>query len=164
MIRLANESDIASINEIYNQAVKEKHQTATLKPLSFEQQKTWFISHNIEKYPIFILEKENIVAGWCSLSAYRKGRQALSSLAEISYYFHSDYQGLGLGTQLMEFALVTAPKYGFKNLVAILFGHNKASIGLLEKFGFKLWGNLPQTVEIEGTLYDHCYYGLKLDQ
>ncbi len=164
MIRLANITDIDSINEIFNQAVKAKHQTATLKPLSVEKQVEWFNDHDIDKDPIFVIEKENKVVGWCSLSAYRKGRQALSSLAEISYYFHSDYQGQGLGTQLMEFALQTAPKYGFKNLVAILFGHNKASIGLLEKFGFKLWGNLPQTVEIDGALYDHCYYGLNLKE
>ena len=164
MIRLAKESDIKSINKIYNQAVEAKHQTATLNPLSVEKQKEWFKDHDIKKYPIFVIEKEGVIVGWCSLSAYRKGRQALASLAEISYYFHSDYQGQGLGTQLMEFALITAPNYGFKNLVAILFGHNKASIALLEKFGFKLWGNLPQTAEIDGALYDHCYYGLKLDQ
>lgn len=162
MIKLAKISDVASINEIYNQAVKEKHQTATLKPLSLEAQKLWFINHDIDKYPIFVIEKDNKVVGWCSLSAYRKGRQALASLAEISYYFHSEYQGQGLGTQIMKFALQTAPEYGFKNLVAILFGHNKASIKLLKKFGFKLWGKLPQTAEIDGTLYDHCYYGLKL--
>ncbi|MDB4303557.1 GNAT family N-acetyltransferase [Desulfosarcina sp.] len=163
MIRLAKISDVNSINEIYNQAVQEKHQTATLQPLSIEMQKIWFLNHEIDKYPIFVIEKENKVVGWCSLSAYRKGRQALASLAEISYYFHSDYQGQGLGTRLMEHALQTAPNYRFKNLVAILFGHNKASIKLLEKFGFKLWGNLPQTAEIDGALYDHCYYGLKLN-
>lgn len=162
MFRLATERDIASINEIYNQAVLAGHQTATLKPISLEMQQAWFEEHHVDQYPIFVIEKDDQVVGWCSLSAYRKGRQALASLAEISYYFHKDYQGQGLGTKMMAFALQKAHEYGFKNLVAILFGHNKASIKLLEKFGFKEWGNMPGTVEIDGALYDHCYYGLKL--
>ena len=32
-----------------------------------------------------------------------------------------------------------------------------------KKFGFEEWGRMPQTVEIDGKLYDHCYYGLKLE-
>jgi len=164
MIRLAKENDIVAINEIYNQAVKAKHQTATLFPISVEEQKTWFEDHDLDKYPIFVVEEENKIVGWCSLSAYRKGRQALSSLAEITYYLHSDFQNQGYGTQIMDYARKVSPSYGFKNLVAILFGHNKASIGLLKKFGFEEWGNMPKTVEIDGKLYDHCYYGLKLKE
>lgn len=163
MIRLAKISDVVSINEIYNHAVIAKHQTATLKPLPIEEQEVWFISHEIDKYPIFVIEQDNKIVGWCSLSAYRKGRQALASLAEITYYLHRGYQGQGLGTQLLKFALEAATEYGFDNLVAILFGINKASIALLEKFGFKLWGNLPQTAKIDGKLYDHCYYGLRIN-
>ena len=164
MIRLANINDIDSINEIFNQAVLAKHQTAALQTISVASQKEWFNAHDIDTYPIFVIEKENKVVGWCSLSAYRKGRQALATLAEITYYLHKDFQGLGLGTLLMDYVIQKAKEYAFRNLVAILFGHNKASIALLKKFGFVEWGRLPQTAEIDGALYDHCYYGLKLKE
>ena len=103
-----------------------------------------------------------MVAGWLSFSPYRPGRKALQSTAEISYYVHSAYHRLGVGTRLMEYAITQAPVLKFKNLIAILLEPNIASIALLEKFGFRLWGDMPGIAEIDGGEYNHQYYGLKI--
>lgn len=162
MIRLAKISDLDAINTIFNQAVAAKHQTAALTPITKEQRFKWYQEHDVDRYPIFVLEVDKTVIGWYSLGPYRKGREALYHVAEVTYYLHKDFQGMGYGTQLLEHAIQSAPEYGINVLIAILFRHNKASIKLLENFNFEMWGNFPETALIDGKLYDHCFYGLKI--
>ena len=145
MIRLAQISDLDAINTIFNQAVAAKHQTAALTPITDEQRLQWYNEHNVDKYPIFVIEIDDEVVGWYSLSPYRKDREALDQVAEVTYYLHKDHQRQGYGTTLLAHAIQTAPKYGINVLIAILFRHNEPSIKLLEKFNFEMWGNFPKT-------------------
>jgi phosphinothricin acetyltransferase len=161
-LRTATIRDVVSINNIYNQAVAKRFSTAHLQPLTIEEHLSWFLDHNPGRYPIYIYEQQNAVAGWISLSPYRKNRQALEHVAEVSYYVHNDYQGKGIGAAMMEHVLVKAPDFGFTVLIAILLDRNIRSIGLLEKFGFKKWGNMPGIARIEGERADHLYYGLHI--
>lgn len=162
MIRKAEIKDLEAINIIFNQAVEAKHQTAVKNPITLEMQLKWYLEHNVEKYPLFVLEIYDKIIGWCSLSAYRKGREALRNVAEVSYYIHNKYQGQGYGSMILEFALQVAPMNGFKTIIAVPLGQNIASIKLLECFNFEKWGKLPETAEIDSILYDHYYYGLKI--
>ncbi len=162
MIRLANLADLDAINTIFNQAVEAKHQTAALTPITDKQRLKWFQEHETDRYPIFILEVDNKVIGWYSLSPYRKGREAFDHLAEVTYYLHKDFQRKGYGTKLLNHAINTAPKYSFTMLIAILYGHNTASVRLLEKFNFERWGDFPKIALVDGKYYDHTFYGLKL--
>lgn len=154
--------DLERIQEIYNQAVRAKFSTAHTTPLSMGERMDWFRKHDPEQYPVYVWEEEGEVAGWISFSPYREGRMALRSTAEISYYVHRDYHRRGIGTRLMEFAISRCPELRFKTLIAILLEPNRASIALLEKFGFSLWGSMPSVAEIDGKEYDHLYYGLRL--
>ena len=47
-------------------------------------------------------------------------------------------------------------------LIAMLLDKNPASIGLLQKFGFKEWGRMPGIARIDDQTADHLYYGLEL--
>ena len=161
-IRKAKTDDLRIINDIYNQAVVKKYQTADIELITMVSRKLWFINHNVEKYPIFVLENNNKIVGWVSLSSYRTGRKALETTAEVSYYVHNDYQNRGIGTVLLKSAIDISAEYNFKNLIAILLESNIRSIKLLEKFNFKSWGTLPKIAKIDGKYYDHLYYGLKL--
>ncbi len=157
-----NESDLAAINEIYKQAVAMKFSTAHTVPISMDERREWFAEHNPDAYPVFVWQEGDQVIGWLSFSPYRKGRAALQSTAEISYYVHKQHYRRGIGSGLVEFALSKAPGLGFKTLIAILLEPNTASIVLLKKFGFELWGDLPLVAEIEGGEYNHQYYGLRI--
>ena len=162
MIRKAVFDDLATINEIYNQAVKQKYQTADTSPVSKKEREIWWANHNADKYPVFVYEKANQIVGWVSLSRYRGGRKALETVAEVSYYVHQDFQGQGVGNSLLEFAISKSRNFGFKNLISLLLGPNKRSIKLLEKFNFERWGCMPKTAIIDGEKHDHLYYGLRL--
>jgi phosphinothricin acetyltransferase len=157
------EADLPAINEIYNQAVALKFSTAHTDPISMEERESWFREHDPNKYPVFIWQEGQEVSGWLSFSPYRKGRKALQSTAEISYYVRTRHHRRGIGSRLMEFALKEAPALGFKTLIAILLEPNTASVNLLKKFGFELWGNVPNVAEIDGGEYNHQFYGIRLD-
>jgi phosphinothricin acetyltransferase len=160
--RIATISDLKSIIEIYNQAVDEKFCTADLDHVTVSSREEWFKQHSPNKYPIFVAESEGVVCGWCSLSPHRRGRKALESIAEISFYIHKSFRRKGVGKQLIEYALQEAPKLGFKNLFALLIDVNNASINILKKYGFTQWGHLPNIANFNGKICGQFIYGKRL--
>jgi len=158
-IRTAAAGDLTAIVAIYNQAVEQRFATADLEPVTVDQRLAWFHDHDPASSPIYVAERDGIVAGWCSLSAYRPGRAALRRTAEISYYVRTTDRGHGVGRALVQHAIDQAPRLGKHVLFGILLERNRASIRLLEKCGFALWGRLPNVALIEGELVSHVYYG-----
>lgn len=160
--RLAVQSDLPAIVEIYNQAIETKISTAETIPVSAKEKQVWFDEHNDDKYPLLVAEYNEKVIGWISLSPYRKGRQALEHTGEISYYVHSNFLKKSIGGLLMLSMIEKSTELGYKNLIAILIDANKASINLLKKFGFEQWGLMRGIVEMENKTYSHLYYGKKI--
>ncbi|MCK5820877.1 MAG: N-acetyltransferase [Bacteroidales bacterium] len=160
--RLSEKKDLVDINRIYNQAIEHGHQTADLKQLLLSETEDWYDQHGIEKYPVFVLEFKKCVVAWSSLSRYRRGRQALSSVAEISYYVDQDSLGLGIGKELIAKTIEMASQYELNTLLAILLASNIPSISILERFGFVEWGRIPGAANIDEQKVDHLYYGLKI--
>jgi phosphinothricin acetyltransferase len=161
-IRIASREDLPVINNIYNQAVRKRFSTAHLEKVSLKEREHWFASHDPERFPVYVALLEGKILGWMSLGPYRGGRQALGHVAEVSYYIDEEEQGKGYGSALLDFAMQHAPEFGFSVLIAILLDKNPASIGLLEKFGFREWGRMPEIALIDGQKADHLYYGLAL--
>jgi L-amino acid N-acyltransferase YncA len=158
-IRAATITDLPAIVAIYNEAVAQRFATADLDPITIADRSQWFHDHDPASYPIFVAEREGTVAGWCSLSAHRPGRAALRRTAEISYYVRAADRGRGVATALVQHAIDQAPRLGKHVLFGILLERNDASIRLLKKCGFQLWGRLPDVALIEGELVSHVYYG-----
>jgi phosphinothricin acetyltransferase len=144
MIRVANYNDLFAINEIYNQAIDTKSSTADLVHISITERIKWFDEHSDSKYPVFVYQIDDKVVGWMSVSPYRKGRKALDSVVEVSYYLDKNYQRRGIGSNFIEYILNKSSKYSFKFIICIILEINTGSIKLLEKFGFERWAYLPQ--------------------
>lgn len=161
-LRIAANVDWPQIIAIYNQAVEEAFCTADTEPATIESRKTWLEQHQDPHYPIFVAEVDGSVLGWCSLSPYRPGRKALSGVAEISYYLERQARGQGVASQLMDHALKQAHTLEFHSLVAILMDVNHASIGLLRKYQFKLWGHLPDIARFKDGNCGQFIYGRKI--
>ncbi len=160
-IRLAKESDLKNLTEIYNQAILQGTCNAFTEVFEVEDRRAWFASHQNEHYPLYVYEKDDQAVGFAYFTAYRPGRLAMRGTAEISYYVHQDYRGIGIGSQLMEFALAQAEELEFDTLIAILLSVNEGSIALLQKFGFAEWGRLLGAVQLPIGRCDHLYYGRK---
>lgn len=162
IIRNATAGDLEAINNIYNESIPSHRSTADTEPYTIKEREEWFRNHDPYSYPVFVAELEGMVVGYTSFSPYRPRRNALKYAAEISYYIGSAYQGRGIGNTILGYAVRRAPEFGFRSLIAILLGHNKASIALLRKHGFEEWGRMPGIVLFDGKEYDHLYYGLRL--
>jgi len=162
MIRLAKFEDISRINDIYNQAVSKKFQTADSQHYKLNDRVKWFNAHDANKHPILVHVVQDTVTGWISISKYREGRKTLMNTVEVSYYVHKEYQKQGIGSDLLSQAIEKAKSLGYKTLFAMLLEPNQASIKLLLKFDFQEWGRLPKVAEIDGQEYDHLYYGLRI--
>jgi phosphinothricin acetyltransferase len=59
----------------------------------------------------------------------------------------------------LERAITHAPEIGLKNLVGLIFAHNRPSVGLFALFGFTEWGNLPQVCVLDGVARDVVILG-----
>jgi L-amino acid N-acyltransferase YncA len=159
IIRLAQIDDLPAIVEIYNQSIPSKQSTGDMQPVRVEDRMAWFREHRPDEHPIFVAEVEGGVAGWCSLSAYRRGRAALRFTAEISYYIDFAYHRRGIATALVEHAIAACPALQIRHLFAIVLEGNQASLKLLEKMGFEQWGYLPRVADFDGKEVGHLYYG-----
>jgi len=161
-IRKIEIADLDAVNEIYNQAVRSKYQTAETEETSLEYRRRWYEEHLSGNCPVFVIEDLGEVVGWVSLGEYRKGRRALSYTSEVSFYIRQDKQGQGIGTQLLKFAIDRAREISIKTLIAILLEPNTPSIRLLEKFNFQKWGDMPNVADFDGIECNHQYYGLRI--
>ena len=92
-------------------------------------------------------QKGEILA-WDSLSDYHP-REGYRITAEISVYAAPEARGKGLGRRrLVNFMLKRAPEFGVKNVLALIFSSNAASLNLFAKFGFTRWGELPEVCDM----------------
>lgn len=161
-IRLAKQSDLEALVDIYNEAILTKRCTADTETFSIEAREPWFKSHHCKEYPLYVYEIDNKVVGYAHLSPYRPGRAAMRFTSEVSYYIHSDYHRRGIGSEFMTFIITKAKELGYKNLIAILLEFNYSSTLLLKKYDFSEWGRLPNIADFDGVETSHLYYGLKL--
>lgn len=161
-IRVARSSDLEAIVRIYNQAITAEA-TAHVNPVTVEGTRDWFEQHLGERSPILVVEIDDGIVGWSSLSEYRPGRRALRHTAEISYYVDAAHRREGVGSALIRTSIERCPALSIKTLFAILLDDNVPSIHLVEGLGFKKWGHLPRVADFDGREVGHLYYGLRID-
>lgn len=164
IIRFVNITDLPFIVDIYNQAIRSRCATGDMEEFGVDDRIEWLKKFDDNEYPLYIAEIENRVVGYCTLSPYRPGRKAMSTVAEISYYLDYSFHGKGIGATLLKYVISDCDRIGKKSLIAILLDINSPTIGLLEKFNFKKWGHLPDIIEIDGKKFGHLIYGLKINK
>ena len=151
-IRRAAMKDLGVITEIYNEAILKTVATFDTKPMTVEEQKPWFESHD-SKHPILVAEQDDTVVGWASLSKW-SDRCAYSDTAEISVYVKEEHRGKGTGKKLMQEILDQGQKGGLHTVIARITESNEASVRLHEAFGFEHIGTMKEVGRKFGKLLD----------
>lgn len=109
-----------------------------------------------------LIYKENDeILGYCSLSDFSP-KIAYDISVEISIYVAKKAIKKGIGKQLLAHSLNEARGLNLKNIIALIFSKNEASLGLFLKFGFEKWGELPGVCLMDGEYKDVVILGLKL--
>ena len=134
-IRDAQESDIGSINDIYNYYVLNSTCTAQTEPEQKEGREQWLRDHT-GKYVAIVAEWEGQVVGWGSLSKYHR-RFAYWPTTEDSIYIRHDMLHRGIGKTILEELIKRARANGFHSIMGVISSEQLASIKLHQRYGFK---------------------------
>lgn len=158
VIRDALSEDLAAIVEIYNSSIPGRLATADTEPVSVESRRDWFRNHIPDRYPLWVLERDGVLAGWLSFEAFY-GRPAYASTAEVSVYVAEEFQRKGIGAALLGRAIQNAGNLHVRTLLGFVFSHNTPSVSLFLKNGFHAWAHLPEVAELDGVRRDLLILG-----
>ncbi len=161
-IRPALFEDLTSIVTIYNEAIRTRKATGNLWEFSVKERVEWFKKHNQDSFPIYVAELNGDVVGYVNLSEYRPGREAMTKIAEVSFFLKNEHKRIGIGSALLDHVIEDCSRIGKSTLIGFVLDVNFESVKLLTKFGFKEWGRLPSTINIDDKVHDHLIYGLKV--
>ncbi len=151
-IRPAELSDLESITEIYNEAIRTTTATFDTEPRSESEQLRWFESHG-PRHPILVADLDGKVVGWAHLTKW-SDRAAYSETAETSFYVKQEHRGQGIGRKLKQAIVEEGRRLGFHTLIARVAEGSKESLHLNEAFGFVHVGTLKEVGRKFGKLLD----------
>lgn len=140
------ESDLPFVKEIYDYYTLNTTFVYFLDPITIQELQA-FIPIGNERYRSFIVNSdEGIPCGFCYFSKFRP-RPAFNISVEITLYLKPECTGRGYGQQIMDAIEPLISNAGFKNIMALVAGENKASIRLFERNGYVCNANLPGVAE-----------------
>ncbi len=160
-IRIATEDDLPAIVAIYNATVPGRMATADLEPVSVDDRRGWFRAHSPDRRPIWVDERDGVVAGWLSLGVFYP-RAAWDRTAEVSVYVDPEWRRRGVAAGLLRCAIEAAPSLGVHAVTGLVFGHNEPSLALFRNAGFDVWGRMPEVTDLDGALCDVVIVGRRL--
>lgn len=141
-IRPARETDLADINEIYNDTVRSSVFAFDTHAKTAEARRDWFAAH-AAPYSVVVAEVDGVVAGWASISPWAP-HDAYAATAEHSIFVHPRHRGAGIGKALLAAVLDEAKRAGFHVLVGRITAGNAASQVLHERCGFEQIGTMRE--------------------
>ena len=157
------DADLQAITDIYNEAVLERMSSADIEPRTLAQRKAWVDAHEPRSlYPVVVVENaDGEVVAFGSLSRYHE-RAGYDGVVELSYYVGFGSRRRGVGAMLVSWLLDAARERGMRMATTLIFSDNAGSIALMRRFGFTLFGELPDAVHLPGIVHDMSYWYLPL--
>lgn len=160
--RHAHIDDLSAIVTIYNSTIAGRIVTADLTPISITDKLDWFHQHNPNTRPLWMVEMEQKLVGWVSLTDFY-GRPAYSGTAEISIYLDEHFRGNGIGKMILEYVMSQCPTLSIHTLLGFIFEQNTASLKLFTHAGFSEWGHLPDVALLDKNYCNLKILGKKID-
>ena len=162
IIRDAAEADLPALRDIFNDAVLNTTAIWMDNVVDLANRQAWFAARAQQGYPILVAENaDGEVVGYASFCDWRPF-DGFCHTVEHSVYIRADQRGKGLGPQLLT-ALIERAKACDKHvMVAAIESGNAASIGLHQRLGFAITGQMPQVGRKFGRWLDLTFMQLIL--
>ena len=162
LIRDALDADLPALRDIFNDAVLNTTAIWMDNVVDLANRQAWFAARAQQGYPILVAENAaGEVVGYASFGDWRPF-DGFCHTVEHSVYIRADQRGKGLGPQLLT-ALIERAKACDKHvIVAAIESGNAASIGLHQRLGFAITGQMPQVGRKFGRWLDLTFMQLIL--
>jgi L-amino acid N-acyltransferase YncA len=142
------EKDWPAIAEIYKQGIETGNATFEKEIPTWEK---WNSGH-LPDCRIVVTFDDSVIA-WAALTPV-SGRCVYAGVAEVSVYVSNKYQGLKIGTKILERLISESEAGGIWTLQAGIFPENKVSIKLHENLGFRIVGVREKIGKMNGIWRD----------
>jgi len=142
-IRDAVDSDLASILDIYNDAIE--HTTAVFDdtPHTLDARCQWFVAKQKAALPVFVAVESEAVIGFATYGPFRPWPGYKYSV-EHSVYVHPGARRCGVGTALVSAIVDEARSRDLHAIVAGIATENEVSTHLHKRLGFREVGHLVE--------------------
>jgi phosphinothricin acetyltransferase len=101
----------------------------------------------------FVAERAGASVGWIALAPV-SSRCCYEGVAEVSAYVAESARGDGVGKALLGAVIESSERGGIWTLETGVFPENAASLGLLQRFGFRIVGMRERIGEMHGMWRD----------
>jgi L-amino acid N-acyltransferase len=134
-IRYAEQKDLPVILEIMNDAILTTTSIYDYRIRSHEFVEIWYNKKNSEKLPVLVCEINGTAVAYGSYGIFRAW-DAYKFSIEHSIYVQKDFQGQGIGKQLLIALIEKARTNGYHTMIAGIDAGNQKSYDFHKKLGF----------------------------
>lgn len=140
--------DWPRVRAIYLEGIAAGQATFEVEAPSWEE---WNAAHH--PFGRLIARCDGEVVGWAALSPVSP-RQCYAGVAEVSVYVGAQYQGQGIGQQLLQAVINESERHGIWTLQGATFPENEASLRLQRRCGFRIIGRRERIARHHGNWRD----------
>lgn len=141
-------TDWPEVARIFEQGIRTGVATFETDVPSWE---AWDAAHLREHR--FVAEREGSVIGWIALAPV-SSRCCYEGVAEVSAYVGEEARGEGIGRALLGRLIESSERAGIWTLETGVFPENEPSLGLLQRFGFRVVGTRERIGQMHGMWRD----------
>jgi L-amino acid N-acyltransferase len=134
-IREAAHKDLSIILDIMNDAIVNTTSIYDCKTRSHEFVENWFARKRMDNLPVLVAEINGSAVAYGSYGIFRAW-EAYKFSVEHSIYVQQEFQGLGIGRQLLIALIKRAKIDGFHTMIAGIDADNQKSYAFHQKLGF----------------------------
>ena len=143
LVRRAQINDLPALMAIYNQAIEESTAVYEYQPFDESYMKQWWKQKDEGNWPVLVFEWDQKIAAFGTYGTFR-ARAAYESCVEHSLYVHPQFQGQGLGKDMLIRLMDAARMDGRHTMIGGIDSTNSVSLKLHADLGFKEVGRLPE--------------------
>ncbi len=144
-VRDADDSDLARITDIFNQAIPDGDAEWTETLHTVDERTDWLRGRRASGRPVLVAERAGVVVGVASYGDFRDStcREGFRFVCEHSVYVDRSARGAGVAGDLMDELESRARRAGLKRMVATIDAANSASVSFHRRRGFVQVGVMP---------------------
>ena len=158
VIRAAEEADLGSLNDIYNEYVRTTHYTFDVEPMTIDARHEWFGHYAATgRHRVLVAVRDGTVIGYTTSSRYRP-KPAYETSVETSVYLAPDATGGGIGKRLYEELFRLLAHEDVHRAYAGIALPNPASLALHERFGYRKVAHFTEQGRKFGRYWDVAWF------